>query len=47
MTSLQLDLIFRKLKQKAAIEGLNFHDTRHEAITRLAKKMPSWLWLGT
>ena len=40
MTSLQLYPIFRKLKQKAAIEGLNFHDTRHEAITRLAKKMP-------
>lgn len=40
MTSVQLDPIFRKLKQKAAIEGLNFHDTRHEAITRLAKKMP-------
>jgi integrase len=39
-TSKQLDPMFRKLKNKAAIEGLHFHDTRHEAITRLAKKMP-------
>ncbi len=31
------DALFRKAKTKAGIEGLTFHDTRHEAITRLAK----------
>jgi len=34
-----LDALFRKVKEKAAIEDLHFHDTRHEAITRLSKKM--------
>lgn len=27
------------LKEKAGIEGLTFHDSRHEAITRLSKKL--------
>jgi integrase len=34
-----LDALFRKAKGRALIEDLHFHDTRHEAITRLAKKL--------
>lgn len=33
------DAIFRKLKLRAGIEDLHFHDTRHEAITRLSRKL--------
>lgn len=32
--------LFKKLKQRCEIENLHFHDTRHEACTRLAKKLP-------
>lgn len=32
------DSIFRKIKSKAGIKDLHFHDTRHEAITRLSKR---------
>lgn len=39
LTSAQLDALFRKARDRAAVEGLNFHDTRHEAITRLSKKL--------
>jgi integrase len=35
----QLDALFRKAKKLAVVEGLHFHDTRAEAITRLAKKL--------
>lgn len=34
-----LDALFRKAKKNAGIEGMTFHDTRHEAITRLALKL--------
>lgn len=34
-----LDALFRKVRDKAGVEDLHFHDTRHEAITRLSKKM--------
>ena len=34
-----LDALFRKIRNRAAIENLHFHDARHEAITRLSKKM--------
>lgn len=34
-----LDALFRKAKARALICDLHFHDTRHEAITRLAKKL--------
>jgi len=34
-----LGTLFRKATQRAMIEGLTFHDTRHEAITRLASKL--------
>jgi integrase len=33
------DALFRKARDRAKIKGLTFHDTRHEAITRLAKKL--------
>lgn len=39
VSSTQIDALFRKAKGKAMIEDLHFHDTRHEAITRLAKKL--------
>lgn len=32
--------IFSKATKKAGIENLTFHDTRHEATTRLAQKLP-------
>lgn len=34
-----LDALFRKAKARALIDDLHFHDTRHEAITRLAKRL--------
>lgn len=34
-----LDATFRKLKKTASREYLHFHDTRREALTRLAKKV--------
>lgn len=34
-----LDALFRKGVKRSGVEGLTFHDTRHEAITRLAKKL--------
>ena len=37
INSANLDSLFRKAKAKAMIEDLHFHDTRHEAITRLAQ----------
>jgi integrase len=33
------DALWRKARQRAQITDLHFHDTRHEAITRLAKKL--------
>jgi len=38
-TAASLDALFRKAKSRAMIEGGTFHDTRHLAITRLAKKL--------
>jgi len=35
----QVDALFRKAKARALITDLHFHDTRHEAITRLARKL--------
>lgn len=35
----QIDSIFRKAKAQCLIENLHFHDTRAEAITRLAKRL--------
>jgi integrase len=39
LTEASLDANFRKMRAKTAIKELTFHDTRHEAITRLAKKL--------
>jgi integrase len=39
ITAASLDAIFRKIRTRAAVEGATFHDTRHLAITRLAKKV--------
>ncbi|MDR0716780.1 MAG: site-specific integrase [Azoarcus sp.] len=35
----QVDALFRKVRERAMINDLHFHDTRHEAITRLAQKI--------
>lgn len=37
--SSSLDALFRKAKARAMIEDLHFHDTRREALSRLAKKV--------
>jgi len=34
-----VDVLFRKIRDRAEINNLHFHDTRHEAITRLARKL--------
>jgi len=34
-----LSTFFRRARDKAEIEDLHFHDTRHQAITTLAKKL--------
>jgi len=39
LNSQQIDALFRKVRDKAQIWDLHFHDSRHEAITRLAKKI--------
>lgn len=39
LSSQQLDANYRKLRNSALIEGLNFHDLRREALTRLAEKV--------
>lgn len=38
LNSANLDAIFRRAKDRALITDLHFHDTRREALTRLAKK---------
>ncbi|MBF0786203.1 site-specific integrase [Muribacter muris] len=39
LTSSNLDALFRKLKKRVMLDDLHFHDTRREALTRLAKKL--------
>jgi integrase len=39
LSSASLDTLFRRARQRAGIEGLTFHDSRHEAVTRLARKL--------
>ncbi|MDP5216743.1 site-specific integrase [Ruegeria sp. 2205SS24-7] len=39
LSSRQLDVLFRKSRDKAQIENLTFHDSRHAAITALARKL--------
>ncbi|WP_249961500.1 tyrosine-type recombinase/integrase [Histophilus somni] len=39
LTTSRLDALFRKLKNRIMVEDLHFHDTRREALTRLAEKV--------
>lgn len=39
VTTASLDALFRKARHAAGVDDLTFHDARHEAITRLAKKL--------
>ena len=39
LSSRQLDVLFRKVKAKAGVVGLTFHDSRHAAITKMARKL--------
>lgn len=39
LTASSLDANYRKIRTAAGIDGINFHDTRHEAITRLSSKL--------
>lgn len=39
LTTASLDANYRKIRGAADVKELNFHDTRHEAITRLASKL--------
>lgn len=39
LESRQLDALWRKLRDRAGVAGLTFHDSRHAAITRLSKKL--------
>lgn len=39
LTPSRLDALFRKGRDQALVGDLTFHDTRHEAITRLARKL--------
>lgn len=39
ITTKSLDTLFRKAKTRAGIEGATFHDLRHLAITKLAKRL--------
>lgn len=39
VSSASLDVLFRKARDRCLIEDMTFHDTRHLAITRLAKKL--------
>lgn len=34
-----LDVLWRRVRDRACIEGLNFHDSRHAGVTKLAKKL--------
>jgi integrase len=40
VTGAQVDALYRKARDRCKIEDLHFHDARHEACTRLAKKLP-------
>ncbi len=39
LSSANLDTMFRRVRDKSGIQNLHFHDSRHEAITRLARKL--------
>jgi len=39
VSSANADALFRRVRDRLKIENLHFHDTRHEATTRLARKL--------
>lgn len=39
LSSKSADVMFRRIRDRLKIDGLTFHDTRHEATTRLARKL--------
>ncbi|MEC5161879.1 tyrosine-type recombinase/integrase [Janthinobacterium sp. CG_S6] len=39
LTTATLDALFRKYRDMSGVEGVTFHDTRHLATTRLARKL--------
>lgn len=39
ITAASLDALWRKIRNRAGIDDLHFHDSRHEAVTRLSKKL--------
>jgi integrase len=39
LNSQMLDALWRKVRDRAAVTGLTFHDSRHEAVSRLALKV--------
>jgi integrase len=39
ISSANLDVLFRRVRDRAKIKDLTFHDSRHEAITRMASKL--------
>lgn len=39
LTTVQREALWRKLRDRSGVEGLTFHDGRHIAITRLARKL--------
>lgn len=41
-----MGLYFREVRKKAGVVDLRFHDTRHEAATRLSKKLSNVLELS-
>lgn len=38
LTVASMDTLFRKVRDRAAVEDLNYHDSRHAAITRMAQE---------
>lgn len=39
LTPREIDAAFRRVRDRAEITGLTFHDSRHAAVTRLARKL--------
>ena len=39
MSASSIESLWRKAKRRAVVQGLNFHDLKHEAATRLAKRL--------
>lgn len=39
LSSRQLDVLFRKMRDRAGVVGLTYHDSRHAAVTALSRKL--------